>query len=513
MNRRRVLALAIVAVWLGTVAWHIKREYFRPELAVLEEGARGLAPGSYFYAVHMNGAAIGTATSRLDTIADGFTFDDNIILDIPALDTIQRAVVTTRVELDRALALRRFRYRMVSDIGSFSADGVVHADSVLELEVGAGGDVARQRVALGRGITFDPIVPIRLAAAGQLRVGSEVGARIFDPSSMEERELRVRITETSRVTVTDTVKLDASGRWVPQSVDTLDVWKIEQSFGGVTLASWVDEDGMLVRATSPLGFVIERTAFEIARQELHASRQRGELSRGYGAVIEATAIASNVELAGAEPRDELRVRLKRVGLSGFDLDGGRQRLHGDTLIVTRETRALSAMTGAGYTLPYDGGGAPARELGETLLIQSRDARIVGAARAAVGGTKEPGEAARLLNDWVYGALRKQVTPSLPSAVQVLAAKRGDCNEHTVLYVALARALGLPARPVAGLVHVRGRFYYHAWPEVWFGGEWIAVDPTLRQFPADASHLRFVVGGLARQVELLRLIGRLELEVL
>jgi len=62
------------------------------------------------------------------------------------------------------------------------------------------------------------------------------------------------------------------------------------------------------------------------------------------------------------------------------------------------------------------------------------------------------------------------------------------------------------------VHVRGHFYYHAWPEVYLNKQWVAVDPTLGQFPADASHLRFLVGGLARQVELIRLIGRLQLEV-
>ena len=98
------------------------------------------------------------------------------------------------------------------------------------------------------------------------------------------------------------------------------------------------------------------------------------------------------------------------------------------------------------------------------------------------------------------------------ARQVLEAKQGDCNEHTVLYVALARAVGLPARTAVGLVYLRGHFYYHAWPEVWLG-EWVAVDPTLGQYPADASHLRFILGGLARQVELIRLIGRLQLEVI
>jgi len=82
----------------------------------------------------------------------------------------------------------------------------------------------------------------------------------------------------------------------------------------------------------------------------------------------------------------------------------------------------------------------------------------------------------------------------------------------VLYVALARAAGIPARTAAGLLYLDERFYYHAWSEVYLG-DWVAVDPTLGQFPADAAHLRFVVGGLARQVELLPILGRLRLEVL
>jgi transglutaminase-like putative cysteine protease len=74
-------------------------------------------------------------------------------------------------------------------------------------------------------------------------------------------------------------------------------------------------------------------------------------------------------------------------------------------------------------------------------------------------------------------------------------------------------VGLPARTAVGVMyHPRyGRFYYHAWPEVWLG-QWVAVDPTWGQFPADASHLRFITGGLARQVELVRLLGRLRIDV-
>ena len=64
----------------------------------------------------------------------------------------------------------------------------------------------------------------------------------------------------------------------------------------------------------------------------------------------------------------------------------------------------------------------------------------------------------------------------------------------------------------GLVYLNGAFFCHAWPEVWLG-EWVAVDPTFGQTPADAAHIRFVIGGLAQQVEIVRLIGRLDIEVL
>ena len=97
---------------------------------------------------------------------------------------------------------------------------------------------------------------------------------------------------------------------------------------------------------------------------------------------------------------------------------------------------------------------------------------------------------------------------------MLRTKVGDCNEHTALFVAMARAAGIPARIAVGLVSVRSAFYYHAWPEVYLDegkgrGLWLPVDPTLNQFPADATHLRLARGGLDKQAAILPLIGRRE----
>lgn len=508
VSRRRALSVAILVLWAGIVGWHVKREYFKPQALLLAEGARTLAPGAYFYVVKMNGAAIGLARSSFDTLATGFVFEDNIILDVPALDTVHRALAATRIELGPSLQLKGFTFDLTSEIGRFNVVGQMLADSTLELKLNAGGRAQTSRVPADDWLMLDAAVPLRLAAGNQLEVGKSYTVRVFDPSTMSDRESVLSITARDTLVVPDSARWDDARKvFVMSRLDTIPVWRIEQSFGSIKVGNWVDEDGHLVKAESPLGFTLERTAYELADQEWKKSVSTRAFAAGYGAVIEQTAIASNVDVRDVVSAQQLRVRLSGVELTGFDLAGGRQQLRGDTLFINRERpEALRAS----YMLPYRGGGEAASELGATPLIQADDPRMVQTARRIIGNTTDPVEAARKINDWVYRTLDKDITLSVPSALQVLDAKQGDCNEHTVLFVALARAVGLPARTAVGLVNVRGRFYYHAWPEVWYNG-WVAVDPTLGQYPADASHLRFLIGGLARQVELIRLIGRLKLE--
>jgi transglutaminase-like putative cysteine protease len=136
------------------------------------------------------------------------------------------------------------------------------------------------------------------------------------------------------------------------------------------------------------------------------------------------------------------------------------------------------------------------------------------AKELVGQEADRVVAARLLNDWVFNYVEKAPTIGVPNALEVLHTRQGDCNEHTALYVALARAAGIPARIAAGVVFsdrigATGAFYYHAWPEIYLGSAgWVPVDPTFGQFPADATHVKLVEGDLDRQIEIMGVMGRL-----
>jgi hypothetical protein len=113
--------------------------------------------------------------------------------------------------------------------------------------------------------------------------------------------------------------------------------------------------------------------------------------------------------------------------------------------------------------------------------------------------------------FVYGRLEKAYGVSRDRASEVLALGKGDCTEHALLFTALARAAGIPARQVHGLVYARydddvPALYWHAWVEVKSGEEWIALDPTFDEPVADATH---VVLGRGAQVDTVGLLGALE----
>ena len=137
------------------------------------------------------------------------------------------------------------------------------------------------------------------------------------------------------------------------------------------------------------------------------------------------------------------------------------------------------------------------------------------AREVVGDATTRLEAVQRINQFVFDYVEKVPSIGVPNGLAVLQQAQGDCNEHTALFVSLARAAGIPSRIAAGVVYsdrvtAQGAFYYHAWPEVRLGGstEWVPVDPTFGQVPADATHVKIVEGDLDRQIEIMGVMGRL-----
>ena len=507
----------ILAAWAASLGWLVKREYFRPSGARLAEAALSVSPGALFYRLSLGAQQLGYASTTVDTLFDSIRVVDVLVLDVPALGRLQRTAGRSVAILDRALRLREVTADVDGDGGRFSARAAVTGDSVLHLVIRSGGDSQKSTVPLPQPIALPSLLPLRLAFGGQLHPGRVVTMRVLDPFTLAERDVTVRVSVESTLVVADSADYDSTTMaWVPLRFDTVRAFRTESAEAGPggagALSTWIDAQGRIVRAATPRGFTVERTAFELAYENFRRRDtlrlMRASAAPPAGAVVASTAIAAGVASLPAATPGTLRVRLGDTALAGLDLAGGRQRLAGDTLFVEREA---GSQLQARHRLPDS---HPSRRnlLRPEPLIESGDLRIAAQARLIAGRERDPARVAQSLAHWVATEVRREVTDGVPSAVQVLGRRRGDCNDHTTLYVALARALGLPARPVAGLLYRDGRFYYHAWVEVYLS-DWVAVDPTFDQFPADAAHLRFLIGGLARSAELVRLLGRLSPEVI
>lgn len=231
-----------------------------------------------------------------------------------------------------------------------------------------------------------------------------------------------------------------------------------------------------------------------------------------------------VALPAALPRDVPRSILYRLsGLPpAFARNDGRQRFErgkgGVTVLTVTARRPAAADPAKDTPIAQARRGASPDDLAATALANADAPEIRRVAQEVAGGAKGAYEAARRLSDHVYNTLEKAYGASHDRASEVLAAGKGDCTEHTVLLVALARALGVPARGVQGLVHAqyedgRPALYWHAWVEVRSAGEWIAMDPTFGQPVADATHIALGtmhgVGAGREQNDTLGLLGALK----
>ncbi|GIX06556.1 MAG: hypothetical protein KatS3mg115_0959 [Candidatus Poribacteria bacterium] len=130
-----------------------------------------------------------------------------------------------------------------------------------------------------------------------------------------------------------------------------------------------------------------------------------------------------------------------------------------------------------------------RYLQPSAFVEANDPQIVQAAQEIVAGAANAWQAAERIARWVYQHVNnKGLDQGFATAKETLQSRAGDCTEHTMLAIALSRAAGIPARILAGIVWQNDGFYYHFWHEVWVG-EWIALDATLGQAPADAAHIQ------------------------
>jgi transglutaminase-like putative cysteine protease len=145
----------------------------------------------------------------------------------------------------------------------------------------------------------------------------------------------------------------------------------------------------------------------------------------------------------------------------------------------------------------DGPLSPLAYLAPTqLTLPNEDLKAF--AQCALSLVTEPRQRAQALAEAVFGAVRYRSGTSEVQDSAAVAFKSGEgvCQDHAHVFIASARAVGMPARYVSGYLYTGDAkdAASHAWVDVWLGAEigWQSMDVTHKR-PAVRTYCRLAVG--------------------
>lgn len=312
--------------------------------------------------------------------------------------------------------------------------------------------------------------------------GEVIRFPVYDPFTQNESEIQVR----------------AAAKHAQWKNSKSPVTELEVIFNGLSSRLWISEEGEILQEESPLGFVTIREEMSVAL-DLADSDKIFDLASHFSIPVAFTV---------NDPRALSYMKLKMRGLDWeqFFPESSRQKIldkEEGLVEIRRPRQAASAVLGEDER---------AAALRATPFIQSDAAEIKElSARITRSSGDDKGKVKAILQ-WMAENIQPFPSMSVPSSLDVLRNKKGDCNEYTALFTALSRAAGIPTRMLAGLLYLEGYFYYHAWPEV-FLQDWIAVDPTLKQENADAAHIALLTGDMKDQMQILQILGKIKIEII
>lgn len=504
------LEVASIIAWISLVLWFMlgsPQEQLQP---LTLEALKGVGAEERWNGIFFHDQHVGYSVSRTSNTENELNlFEQRSMMRIATFGRLQTIVTAGAALTDSEGALQRFDFMLTSEDTKLSVRGTVkNQQIVMELRQNDG-----EIQALNFPIERPPHVALSLEGKirqTELSLGKSFTVPYFDPTTMSDGEMTLRVVDSEILENEE------------------EAWWIQTEFNGVEARSLVTTRGDILRQEGSLGLSMVRMTAEAA-QNITADNEQVDLIS-----------LSAVTVTGKIKRPRKLIGLD-VEVQGISKDLLRNEPPLQSLSTTGESAALSINiptleTFSGGPLKqhssdsdFVGAEALKTALESTITIAANHLEIRSKSQDLLGSVNNRLEAAQKLNQFVFDYMEKVPVIGVPSGLQSLRSARGDCNEHTALFVSLARAAEIPTRIAAGLVFSDragpiGQFYYHAWPEVLLERspatdteaaklEWVAFDPTFGQAPADATHIKLAEGDLDQQVEIMAFLGQVSLNVL
>ncbi len=291
------------------------------------------------------------------------------------------------------------------------------------------------------------------------------------------------------------------------------VWRVTNNYGQSKVTSWLNRKGLVVLEKGLDGSLITILEDEGAAQKfLQAKVRQKDL------ILDFSLVKSPVQIINPARTKMLKVCLQGVKSDLFaqdyrqkvsdSKDGVNIEVHVEDLQHFQESQKSPNFQENGQQ-EKDG---LSKYLASTTSIQSDNKEIGDQARNIISSKLPTLDNVIRLVNWTADNIKGDMKESFNS-LDALHSGEGECKSHTKLYAAMARAVGIPTRIVTGLVYADNLgFSYHAWAESYVKG-WLSVDPTLRQAPSDATHIKLASSGDDDSGAVLKVMGKIRIRSL
>ncbi|MFP6582062.1 MAG: transglutaminase-like domain-containing protein [Candidatus Hydrogenedentota bacterium] len=339
--------------------------------------------------------------------------------------------------------------------------------------------------------TLKDMIKIVDLIANNPKVGDSVTFSVFEP--MYQMEIDGRITI-----------LGKEERMFGGVMTEVYRVKSEMTLMGIESEGFMTADGLMLEDTVAGGVITMRLEPKEVAMDVQYTND----------TIVSNAALVDSPISKPRTRESLKLRVKGPLTEDVLFNDERQSMSKRVDSYTFEGKKISLDGYDAATLPIDEPSV-AEWQAASLFVQSDNAKMQERAKSIVGDETNAAAVSEAICHWVSENMHATFSARLTNSLEVLENMEGDCTEHSMLFIGLARAAGLPAREVAGLIYVEGPkpgFYFHQWAKVWIG-KWVEVDPTFDQPIADATHIKLAEGDLFEQTKILPVIGQLSIEVL
>lgn len=467
---KRIYAASVTVFWLIMMGLLFQKEVL-PSFIITNplgykiELTRDLPVRESWMGIYFKGTKIGFSNTVMNQDVDsgtaGYRINETTLLKLNLLGEDRLIRIKGSSFFTENYNLKNFFYKLFSGMYKIDISGKV-IDGTLKIVLEQGtGKIEKAFPLKSNTLISNSISPLLLFK--KLDKNKLLSFEIFDPITMG----------TSKVSIRNIGKEAVEMNGVENEADVFEI-----DIYGIKTKTWMSKDGDILKEESGLGFTMYK---EDAKDAISTITS---ISTGTKDLLLEFSVPSNIEISN--PRDVSYLKIERNGLA-VEIFREKEPAEEKILMV------------------------PIEEIPEEVFIQSKDDKILKLAEEITGGEKNSWVSAKKILQWVHNNIKKTPTLSIPSSLDVLRTGKGDCNEHTVLFTALTRSIGIPTKMIAGLVYLDNAFYYHAWPKVYVG-EWVNMDPTIGQEIADATHIPLIEGGIKEQLGLIKIISELKIKV-